>query len=135
MVGRLDEELGFHETALRLRAQRQQVLASNIANADTPNFKARDFDFAQAMQSALAATEPVAQGGLTLTHPAHLAVESANAGLPELKLRTPKQNSLDGNTVEMDVERSAFTENALRYEASATLIHSQIKGLLSVIQG
>jgi len=135
MVGRLDEELGFHETALRLRAQRQQVLASNIANADTPNYKARDFDFAQAMRSALAAGEPVSQAGMTLTHPAHLAVESADASLPGLKPRSPRQNSLDGNTVEMDIERSAFTENALRYETSATLIHSQIKDLLSVIQG
>jgi len=135
MVGRLDEDLGFHETALRLRAQRQQVLATNIANADTPNYKARDFDFAQAMQSALSAAEPVSQGGMALTHPAHLPVEATNAGLPELKPRSPKQNNLDGNTVEMDVERSAFTENALRYEVSATLIHSQIKDLLSVLQG
>ena len=134
MAGRLDEALGFHENALRLRAQRQQVLASNIANADTPHFKARDFDFAQAMQVAMGAAAPVSPE-LARTHAEHLAAEPVGLSGVEFKLRQSQQNSLDGNTVEMDRERSAFTENALRYEATATLVSSKIKGILSVIQG
>ncbi|MDD2727858.1 flagellar basal body rod protein FlgB [Malikia sp.] len=134
MAGRLDEALGFYENALRLRAQRQQVLASNIANADTPHFKARDFDFAQAMQAAMGASSP-ASPELARTHAGHLAAEPAALSAIELKPRQSQQNSFDGNTVEMDRERSAFTENALRYEAGATLVQSKIKGILSVIQG
>ena len=134
MVERLDEALGFHRDALRLRAQRQQVLASNIANADTPNFKARDFDFAQAMREAQAASAPVV-AGLARTHVAHLDPVPVDLFAPELKPRAPSQNNIDGNTVDMDVERSAFMENALRYEASLTLISSKIKGILSIIQG
>ncbi len=134
MVGRLDEALGFHQDALRLRAQRQQVLASNIANADTPNFKARDFDFAQAMRDAKAASGP-SMPGLARTHAAHLDPAPIDLFAQELRPRVPGQNNIDGNTVDMDVERSAFMENALRYEASTTLISSKIKGILSVIQG
>lgn len=134
MVGRLDEALGFHRDALRLRAQRQQVLASNIANADTPNFKARDFDFAQAMRDATAGTAPALEG-LARTHAAHLDPAPVDLFAPELKPRVASQNNIDGNTVDMDVERSAFAENALRYEASLTLISSKIKGILGIIQG
>lgn len=132
MLGRLDEALGFYESALRLRTQRQQLLASNIANADTPQYKARDLDFAQVLQANLQAGAGAA--ALAQTSPAHLSLGSSRQQPPTF-LRAASQNSLDGNTVDLDVERAAFTENALRYEASVTLANARIKGLLTVLQG
>jgi len=137
MIGKLDDSLRFHETALNLRAQRQELLASNIANADTPNYKARDVDFSKALQGALTRTGPP-QAGLAKTAAAHLSgnagVNAAIGGSP-LMYRTVQQGSVDGNTVDMDVERNQFTDNALRYEAGITLIGAQIKSLLAAIQG
>lgn len=134
-VGNLDNSLQFHQTALRLREQRQQILASNIANADTPNFKARDFNFQQALQGALSATSN-APAALTKTAAAHLpGLNESNYGGTSLQYRTVKQGSVDGNTVDMDTERNQFADNALRYEASLTMISGQIKGLLAAIQG
>lgn len=138
MIGKLDATLRFHQTALSLRAQRQELLASNIANADTPNYKARDIDFTKALQGALTRSAPVsASGGLAKTAVAHLAgTNAANAiGGAPLLYRVGQQGSVDGNTVEMDAERNQFTDNALRYEAGLTFINSQIKGLLTAIQG
>jgi flagellar basal-body rod protein FlgB len=135
MIGKLDDALGFHEAALNLRAQRQQLLASNIANADTPNYKARDIDFNKALQSVMARSAPVSTG-LVKTATAHLdGTGNAASGAAPLLYRTVQQGSVDGNTVDMDVERNQFTDNALRYEASVTLISGQIKNLLAAIQG
>ena len=131
MLGRLDEAFGFYESALRLRTQRQQLLASNIANADTPQYKARDLDFAQVLQANL---HSGAGAALTQTSPAHMALGGSRQQPPTF-LRPASQNSQDGNTVDLDVERAAFTENALRYEASVTLANARIKGLLTVLQG
>jgi flagellar basal-body rod protein FlgB len=142
MIGKLDQALGFHEAALKLGAQRQQVLASNIANADTPNFKARDFDFAQALQGAVGRAGPAAgvspaAPGLARTAPGHQGLPGSllSAGSPALLYRTGVQGGVDGNTVDMEVERNQFTNNALRYEASVTMISGQIKSLLTAIQG
>ena len=132
MAGRLDEALGFHEQALRLRAQRQQLLATNIANADTPHYKAQDFDFAQAMKAAMAGVAGQAQE-LKRTHAGHQG--QAPGGMPQAQPRPVVQASRDGNTVDLDIERSAFTDNALRYEAGVTILSSRLKGLSSVIQG
>lgn len=135
MAGKLDETLRFHETALSLRAQRQQLLASNIANADTPNYKARDVDFSKALQGALTRAAPAA-GELAKTAPAHLAPQGKlTIGGLEPQYRSTIQGAVDGNTVDMDVERNHFTENAIKYEASLTMINSQIKKLLTAIQG
>lgn len=132
MMTRLDETLGFYENALRLRSQRQQLLASNIANADTPHYKARDMNFAQAMQDALGRRQ--SSVAMAQTHPQHLVAE-ASLALPYEFERQALQNSQDGNTVDMDVERNAFTENALRYETAVSLAHDQIKNVLNVLQG
>jgi flagellar basal-body rod protein FlgB len=136
MVGKLDEALRFHQTALSLRAQRQQQLASNIANADTPNYKARDIDFDSALKGALSRSGP-APSTLKATAAAHIPASSTHlsTGGAPLLYRTPAQGSVDGNTVDMDVERNQFADNALRYEASITLIGAQIKNLLAAIQG
>ena len=157
MTDRLDNEFRFQQSALALRAERQQVLASNIANADTPNFKARDIDFRKVLQQALGGlpgapgrTSVATAGGIALkaaspvlatqiaSHPAHLvstsAVGSAAAGA-ELLYRTPRQDSIDGNTVELDAERAQFADNAVRYEASLSAVNGKLKSLLAVITG
>jgi len=136
MISKLDDYLRFNETALNLRAQRQQLLASNIANADTPNYKARDIDFNKALQGAMARTGTAAPEDLTKTSAAHLSGAAMNSvGGAPLLYRVTQQGNIDGNTVEMDVERNQFTDNALRYEAGLTLISAQIKNMLTAIQG
>jgi flagellar basal-body rod protein FlgB len=138
MIGKLDDYFRFNESALSLRAQRQELLASNIANADTPNYKARDIDFASALQSVLARTTPPA-GVLAQTAPGHIGGAGQSGdylpnGTPVL-YRTAAQASADNNTVDMDVERNQFADNALRYEAGVTFLNMQIRGLMSAIQG
>ena len=133
MVGRINSALDFQQAALGLRAQRQQILAGNIANADTPNYKARDFDFSSALKDAVAGRTG---GSLAMdkTAPGHLAgtLAASQAGL---MYRTSAQASADGNTVDMDVERAQFSENAIQYEAGLTFITGKFKTLLSAIQG
>lgn len=137
MIGKLDDALRFNEMALSLRSQRQQLLASNIANADTPNYKARDIDFGAALKGAMAGSGPAtALASTAAGHIAHAQGSGAGAGAGgPLMYRTIAQGNVDGNAVDMDVERNQFTDNAIRYEASLTAISSQIKGLLTVIQG
>ena len=125
MVNKLDELLNFHSQALGLRAMRQQILASNIANADTPGYKARDIDFRQALKAAIDA--PEAQPGTP-------AIAMATAE-PQILYRTVVQPSADGNTVDMDVERAQFAENAARYEANLTFLNGRIRSMLAAIQG
>lgn len=133
MINRLDEALRFQQTALSLRATRQELLASNIANADTPNYKARDINFASALQNALAGTAaslPVAQ-----TSPMHLAGNASQASLAgQVMYRKPVQPSADGNTVDMDVERAQFADNGLRYEASVRFVSDELKEIQAAIQ-
>jgi flagellar basal-body rod protein FlgB len=133
MTSKLDDVLKFHQTALNLRAYRQQLLASNIANADTPNFKARDIDFSSALQSALSSRP--GNSGLTTTSPRHLGAGADNPAGVQVLYRTPHQPSMDGNTVDMDVERTQFAENAIHYEANLTFISAQLKTMLAAIQG
>jgi flagellar basal-body rod protein FlgB len=138
MIGKLDDYLRFNETALSLRSQRQELLASNIANADTPNFKARDIDFSNALQGALARAATPA-GPLASTSPAHMVQAAADGkalldGTPVL-YRGVVQGAVDGNTVDMDVERNQFADNALRYEAGITMINQQIRAMMAAIQG
>jgi flagellar basal-body rod protein FlgB len=138
MIGKLDDYLSFNEAALSLRSQRQQLIASNIANADTPNYKARDIDFASALQGVMARTQPPA-GVLAATSAAHIARGAADGntlpdGTPVL-YRGVVQGSVDGNTVDMDVERNQFADNAIRYEAGITMINHQIRNLMAAIQG
>ncbi|MBC3880147.1 flagellar basal body rod protein FlgB [Undibacterium sp. LX40W] len=129
---KLDDYLRFHESALSVRGQRQQLLASNIANADTPNYKARDIDFGKAMSAALEKATP--PNSLKKSDSSHLEAKGTVAGVVP-GYRQESQGNVDGNTVNMDEERNAFTDNALRYEASLTMINMQIKGILAAIQG
>lgn len=132
ILNKLDSALGFHQNALRIRAQRQEVIAANIANADTPNYKARDVDFKSAMQQVTAQTT---NNGLATTSTNHINGGAANAGLGEPLFRPVMQGSVDGNTVDMDVERNAFADNAIRYQASLQMMNGQIKKMLTAIQG
>ena len=133
MSSRLDEAMRFHQTALNTRAYRKQVIASNIANADTPNYKARDVDFREALKGALAGKS----GNLALnaTSARHLAAAGTSPLEANLKFRNDQQGAVDGNTVNMDVERSAFAENAVQYQASVTFINGLITGMQRAIQG
>ncbi|NMM36053.1 MAG: flagellar basal body rod protein FlgB [Glaciimonas sp.] len=134
MVNRLDNYLSFNEASLNLRAQRQQLLASNIANADTPNYQARDIEFSSALKNALSRSGESAVG-LSKTDVAHLSGKADGLGGVPLLYRPVQQGSIDGNTVDMDVERTQFADNAIRYEAGLTMISAQIKKMLTVIQG
>ena len=133
MTNRIDDALSFQSKALGLRAYRQQILAGNIANADTPNYKARDFDFSVALKDAVAGR---ASGDLPLatTSAGHISSASAASGPTRLMYRTPAQDSVDGNTVDMDIERGQFSENAVQYEAGLTFITHQIKLLNAALQ-
>ena len=134
MSSRIDQMLQFQQTALNLRAARQELIASNIANADTPNYKARDIDFASALQGALTGNGD--KLSVAVTSPQHLAGATGETvmGAPVL-YRKPLQPSADGNTVDMDVERAQFADNALRYEASVKFISDEVKDVLSALQG
>ena len=118
--------------ALSLRTQRHQVLASNIANADTPQYKARDFNFEAAMQGAMAGRAE--GGGLSLnrTSGRHQS-GSGMSGPANLQYRTETQSAVDGNTVDMDVERTQITENAVQYQVLTQLIGDKFKGLRSAL--
>ncbi|HMV04000.1 MAG TPA: flagellar basal body rod protein FlgB [Accumulibacter sp.] len=133
MLSKLDRALFFQEQALTLRAARQQVLASNIANADTPHYKARDFAFAGALQRALS-VRGVDSVRLLTTSPRHLA-GNVDAALTPMLYRQPAQASADGNTVEMDVERAQLAENSIFYEAGLTFLSGQLRTLTSALQG
>lgn len=137
MIDRLEQDLRFTRTALNLRGYRQELLASNIANADTPHFKARDIDFRSALANALggAGADAAAPLDLARTQRGHLGGEGSAPYGAAAKYRTEYQGAVDGNTVNMDVERAAFTENALQMEAMMTFINGRLRTMNSAIQG
>lgn len=135
MLSGIDKEFGFLNQALGLRAQRQQILASNIANADTPNYKARDFDFAAELQRAQGGTMTVGNIGLAVTNPGHLRSAPSSALDVKELYRTDVQPSIDGNTVNMDMERAQFTDNAIHYQFLADRIAGKVRDLLLAVKG
>jgi flagellar basal-body rod protein FlgB len=134
MIDKLDNELRFQQDAMSLRAERQQVLANNIANADTPNFRARDFDFSTELASSLQKQHTGSGMTLATTSDRHLQASSTSLSSRELLYRVPDQPSLDGNTVDMDRERAQFTDNAVRYQASLTFLTSRLQSLKTAMQ-
>lgn len=133
LTDRIDAELAPQRTLLALRGFRQELLASNIANADTPHYKARDIDFGSAYARA---KEGQLQAGLRMdrTHGTHLTGGAATPFDNAVAYRTEYQSAVDGNTVNMDVERAAFAENAIQMEASLTFIRSKFQALQSALQ-
>lgn len=149
MITNMTSSLDFQAKALVLRAERQRVIASNIANADTPGYVARDLNFKDAMNQAIGGglsgslhtSSGSSPDGATngMTHPNHIALSGGTSGSlggsSNLAYTVQSQPSLDGNSVDLDRERANFTDNAVRYEATLRFINSQSKTLLSAIQG
>lgn len=136
MFDKLNDTLGFHRQVLNLRQDRQQVLAGNIANADTPNFKARDFDFSAELNRAVKHSETVRpDGSLVTTSARHLSVEvNGHQLVKQLQYRVAVQPSMDGNTVEMETERVRFADNSVRQQASLTFLNGYIRSMRSAMQ-
>jgi flagellar basal-body rod protein FlgB len=136
MFDRISENFDFNQTALSLRQQRQEVLAANIANADTPHYKARDFDFTKALREAMGGEGSLRMPAteLNLTSARHIPGKATNTGPVDLLYRQPFQPSLDGNTVDMDVERVQFADNTARYQADLSIISARLKSLRSVFE-
>ncbi len=129
----LDKSVGIHADALRLRAYRSNILASNIANADTPGYKARDIDFKSILSRQVTPTgvEPI---GMRSTNAAHIRIDQPWSGA-ELQYRNSLQPSLDGNTVDSEVEYTQFAQNTLMYQASLQILGGRFKTLISAIRG
>jgi len=125
-----DSALGIHAQALELRARRNELLAANIANADTPGYKARDLDFRAVLRRA-----GDSGGPLKTTDPRHFRHAPLPGEAGEPLYRVPNQSSLDGNTVDPDLEKAAFAENALRYDASFTFLDRKFRGLMQALKG
>lgn len=134
MFDRIDQDFSVQRAALAARTYRQELLASNIANADTPNYKARDIDFKSALQSALGGTQSGSLA-LTQTDAGHLTGEGGSPLAGAVRYRNEYQSAVDGNTVDMDIERSAFAENAIQVEAMLTFINGRFRTMASAIQG
>ena len=129
----LDSVFGIHEQAVRVRERRAELLAGNLANADTPNYKARDVDFKQLLQEAKAGDQ---SSGMKITNAKHQQTEGFAAGMnAELLYRNPLQPSVDGNTVDSQVEKSQFIQNAMQYQASLSFLSGKIKSLMTAIKG
>ena len=136
-MDRLDAAFRFQQEALSLRTQRQGVIASNIAHADTPGYKARDFDFASTLAQSVERGNQQRDGvSLSTTSARHLPAQAPAMSTSDrdLQYRIPLQSSIDGNSVEMDTERVAFADNTVHYEAGLTVMSSKIKTMLSAIQ-
>ena len=135
MLNRLTESLDFQGQALQLRSERQRLIASNIANADTPGYIARDMDFAKTLKAATGSLP--AAGALATSHTGHLGTGGAGGAkvAGELLYATPSQTNLDRNTVDMDRERASFADNAIKYEATLRFINSNVRTSLQAITG
>lgn len=127
-----ERAFSIHDDAMIMRAKRSSILASNIANADTPNYKARDVDF-NALLKRVDRQQSV-NLKLTGTNARHIQHSTSSPGF-ELKYRNPLHPSLDGNTVDSHIEQSKFAENALRYQVSFTLLNGKIQSLMNALKG
>ncbi|MDR3065368.1 MULTISPECIES: flagellar basal body rod protein FlgB [Comamonas] len=136
MLNKMTERLDFQSEALLLRAERQRAIASNIANADTPGYVARDFNFREALLAATSGPRPLAQASVTAAGHIPLQAQMSDEALKaRLGYSVNSQPSLDNNTVDLDRERANFVDNSVRYEATLRFINGQAKTMLSAIQG
>jgi len=138
MALNLDTYLGVHADALKLQSKRMEVIADNLANSDTPGYKARDIDFRAAMANAGGADGASAPSGpvkLATTNPGHLGTDPTAEANASLKYRVPLAPALDGNTVDAQQEQAAFADNTVRYQATLTFLSSRFKSLMTAITG
>ena len=135
MLNRLTDALDFQAQALNLRSERQRLIASNIANADTPGYVAREMNFAQALKNATSSGQ--AASTLNASQPGHIggAVTGSGMSVSTLNYASPSQTNLDRNTVDMDRERASFADNTVKYEATLRFIGNHVKTTLSAITG
>lgn len=133
----LDRHFGVHAPALEFRSARARVLASNLTNADTPNFKARDIRFEDVLNARGLKTGDSGLAGVSMaiTRNGHIGSDGDAAGGARLMYRNPYQPTLDGNTVEAEVEQGKFAENAVQYQASMLFLSGKIRGLREAIKG
>ena len=135
MAINLDKLVGFHESALTIRTERMEVISGNLANANTPGYKARDIDFNKALQSAMreasGGTANHASSGMVRPNDRHLSGNSTSVAANfDMQYRIPTQpDTGDGNTVEVQAERNRFLDNGLRYQASLEFLNGKIKGM------
>jgi flagellar basal-body rod protein FlgB len=127
-----ERAFSIHDDAMIMRGKRASILASNIANADTPNFKARDIDFKSMLKQAN--NQQTSSLNMVSTHGEHINLDSGSLSTASLKYRNPLHASLDGNTVDSHVEQSKFSENALHYQTSFTFLNSSVKGLIKALK-
>lgn len=134
MLNRLTDSLDFQAQALDLRSERQRLIASNIANADTPGYVAREMNFAQALRDATGGSQSASS--LAATQPGHIGGNVSSGGsFSTLSYAMPSQTNLDRNTVDMDRERASFADNTIKYEATLRFITMNVKTTLSAING
>ena len=138
----IDEFLSVHADSLKMRSKRTHILASNIANSDTPNYKARDLAFAEVMRDVGMPGKPgkpyakrlaLSGGGVETTHHRHMKLSSVGKDA-QVMYRQPQAASLDGNTVDKDLEQARFAENTIRYQASLEFIKSRVNGLVQALR-
>ncbi|PCI19808.1 MAG: flagellar basal body rod protein FlgB [Piscirickettsiaceae bacterium] len=129
MATTINTLFGIHEKALIYRSQRAEVLAANMANADTPGYKARDFDFKSVLRQMGASNS-----GLNVTNKKHIAINSSPSSV-SLAYRIPTSASLDGNTVDAQSEQARYGQNALDYQTSIRFLNGKITGYLSALRG
>ncbi len=135
MLEQINEKFNFHKEVLNLRNERQKVLAGNIANADTPNYKARDFDFSSELARVM--KQGRAGGEMVVTSDRHITSAESAAGtssLHNLQYRISAQGCIDGNTVDMETERVHFADNSVRTQASLSFLNSYIRGMKSAMK-
>ncbi len=128
----LDKAMGIHETALYARSKRSAVLSSNLANSDTPEYKARDIDFRSVLQNAAGMQ---LNNTLIRTNAKHIQPGGNNAKTAELLYRHPYQPSIDGNTVDAQIEKAKFAENAMQYQTTLNFLTGKFKGLKKALKG
>ena len=129
MIHRLGDSLDFQSQALVLRSERQRLLASNIANADTPGYVARDMDFAAALRDATG-SRPPGLAALASSGTAHFGASTE----AHLRYAAPSQSNLDGNSVDMDRERASFADNSVKYEATLRFINGHVRTMLDAMK-
>ncbi|MBQ1764163.1 MAG: flagellar basal body rod protein FlgB [Aquincola sp.] len=134
MIERLTDTLNFQTQALQLRSERQQMIASNIANADTPGYVARDMDFSQALRQAVGDRSAASQLKTTASGHMPTGIGTLGGGV-EARYAAAAQTNLDRNTVDMDRERATFVDNTLKYEASLRFINGSVRTMLDAIKG
>ncbi len=128
----IDRAFSIHDDAMMLRSRRSSILASNIANADTPDYKARDMDFSAMMKQVRSGQDSNIK--MARTNDRHISANTQQVN-PDIKFRNPLHAALDGNTVDMHAEQARFSQNAVEYQSSLTLLNGKISGLKLAIRG